>query len=107
MGCLSISVQNLTIKSLVVDVGTNNQVSANATGYNEPLYVQIKDNNTPVTITAAIYNSKPRINCAPRNKKLTITAGLVCGVGLDLWEFFDVTQGHLVVENGHLKVYKE
>ncbi len=38
---------------------------------------------------------------------LIIEAALVCRIGSNKWEYFDVADGPFIVEDGYLKVKKE
>lgn len=45
--------------------------------------------------------------CDYTRSDLTIEAALVCRIGSGQWEYFEVAEGPLVVEEGYFKVKKE
>lgn len=38
--------------------------------------------------------------------ELSVCAQLVCSIGPEVWEYFNVTDGPLMVDEGFFKVYK-
>lgn len=60
-----------------------------------------------LTISARAVPCDIHIAAENKNVRLKLTAGLVCGVGLDKYEFLYVDEGPLIVEDGYLKVLKK
>ena len=60
-----------------------------------------------IALTAECKNEKPIISATNKNTRLTLTAGLVCGIDLDIYEFLRVNEGPLIVEDGYLKVRRK
>ena len=60
-----------------------------------------------LTLTAECKNVKPIISATNKNTRLKLTAGLVCGIDLDIYEFLYVNEGPLIVEDGYLKVRRK
>ena len=60
-----------------------------------------------LTISAKAVPCDIHIAAENKNVRLKLTAGLVCGVDLDTYEFLRVNEGPLIVEDGYLKVKRK
>ena len=57
-------------------------------------------------LRVAVKNANELRVCARNMNELSVSAQLVCSVGPAVWEYFNVTEGPLMVEEGFFKVYK-
>lgn len=71
------------------------------------LTISAKAVPSDLQIAAENKNTGVEISARKVGDGLTLTAGLVCGVGLDKYEFLYVDEGPLIVEDGYLKVLKK
>ena len=95
MGCLTISATMVPCDITIAAENKNGiDISAQKVG-------------DGLTLTAECKNVKPIISATNKNTRLTLTAGLVCGIDLDIYEFLRVNEGPLIVEDGYLKVRRK
>ena len=97
MSCLTLTVTDKSQQDL--RIGTtpaNTQLAVTTERAHAPLTVNLRHRNTPPTIAAIA-----------RNTPLSIAAALVCRIGNNKWDYFEVAEGPLVVEEGYLKVLRE
>lgn len=95
MGCLTISA---TMVPCDVTITAENR---------NGLAISAQKVGDGLTLTAECKNVKPIIVATNKNTELTLTAGLVCGIDLDIYEFLLVNEGPLIVEDGYLKVRRK
>lgn len=108
MGCLNVQVTNNTVCDIKVNATQKNTtLNVTATSKNTPVNVDAECLNTPIHLNTSCKNTPLKVHTENRNKKLTITISLVCQVSLDKWEYFLVTEGPFIVENGYFKVRKQ
>lgn len=95
MGCLTISA---TMVPCDVTITAENK---------NGLAISAEKVGDGLTLTAETKNVKPTISATNKNTLLKLTAGLVCGIDLDIYEFLYVNEGPLIVEDGYLKVRRK
>lgn len=96
MGCLTISA---TI------VPSDLQITAE--NMNTGLEISARKVGDGLTLTAEKKNTGLALQAENKNTRLKLTAALVCGIGLDKYEFLYVDEGPLIVKDGYLKVLKK
>ena len=94
MGCLTVTVTPVPLHNLQVSADNGNDI-----------HVTIGCRNTAVTVQKEARNVRPEVDVTNRNAKLMITAALICVTSAgDMYEYFYVTEGPLIVEDGYFKV---
>lgn len=95
MGCLTISARFVPCDMVITAENRNSlAISAEKVG-------------SGLTLEAEAKNVKPVLTAENKNTQLKLSAGLVCGIDLDIYEFLYVDEGPLIVEDGYLKVRKK
>ena len=106
MGCLTVNVSSISTpdycKASASDAGDH--LNLHAASSNVPVHVSTSNRNTGLTISRSPRNTTLRLSRTPKNVKVNITIALVCQVSLGVYEYFYVTEGPLVVEEGFFKV---
>lgn len=97
MSCLTLTVTDKSQQDLRVG----------ATAANTPLSVTTERAHAPLALRLRHLNTPPTIAAIARNTPLSIVAALVCRIGNNKWDYFEVAEGPLVVEEGYLKVLRE
>lgn len=98
MSCLTLTVTDKSQQDLRIGTATaNTPLSVTTERTHAPLALRLRHLNTPPS-RLLLYHS---------NTPLSITAALVCRIGNNKWDYFEVAEGPLVVEEGYLKVYHD
>ena len=118
MGCLTFTVENRCGTGLTVNAST--EVNGLAVGTQECggmqvltddvngiLVIDILGISKRMSTAAECRNTRVDIGTANRNGSISISAALVCSVGLNRWEYFYVEEGPVIVEDGYIVVQKE
>lgn len=104
MGCLTVNIESLQSPLSSTAVGKNKELSVLTTNMNG-IEVDSDNRNVCLLIDADNDNALLILGNNPKNKKVSITAALVCQVSLSgKYEYFYVTEGPLIVEEGYFKV---
>lgn len=99
MSCLTLTVTDKSQQDL--RIGT--------TPATPPLSVTTERAHAPLALRLRLHcPCRPsRLLLYHSNTPLSITAALVCRIGNNKWDYFEVAEGPLVVEEGYLKVYHD
>ena len=104
MGCLSLHIQDCTIGDFTSTIDSLNEVlSVLKLDMNTTLNLYINKDEQPLQVSLQYSGGNLEAHSEMYNTGLQVYAGLICAIDLG-YQFFDVEQGHLVVEEGYLKV---
>ena len=107
MGCLSLIIQNDTICDITSTIDSyNTEASLVSQALTDIPICYFSNSSTPLSVSLEYPRDLLGVSIQPTNTNLEIVVGLVCQVDLG-YEFFDVEQGHLIVEEGYLKVRRK
>lgn len=104
MGCLTVNIESIQSPLSSTAEGKNEELSVSTTSMNG---IEVDSNNKNVCLLMDADNDNALLILGnnPKNKKVSITAALVCQVSLSgKYEYFYVTEGPLIVEEGYFKV---
>ena len=106
MGCLTVTVNSISTpdycKASASKVGDSLAISAE--NLNTIVYINASNRNTGLIISSVPQNTSVGLSKTAKNVSVNITIALVCQVSLGVYEYFYVTEGPLVVEEGFFKV---
>ena len=91
---------------MVQALNVNTPVTLDAQPVDNRFCVKASDMNATITINAQCLTRPMQLCVHNANVTLDISASLICKVGSDEWEYFLVTQGPFVVEDGYFLVKK-
>lgn len=106
IGCLTLRTAPISVPNYCKASAekVDNPVTVQADSANTPVYIHIGNENGRVTCWTVSQNVLPKVEKRNQNIKVNITAALVCQVSLGVYEYFYVTEGPLIVEEGFFKV---
>lgn len=104
MRCLTVNIESIQSPLSSTAVGKNKELSVLTTNMNG-IEADSDNSNVCLLIDADNDNTLLILGNNPNNKKVSITAALVCQVSLGgKYEYFYVTEGPLIVEEGYFRV---
>lgn len=104
MGCLTVNIESIHSPLNSTAVGKNREMSVSTANMNG---IEADSDNRNVCLLVDTDNDNTLLILGnnPKNKKVSITAALVCQVSLGgKYEYFYVTEGPLIVEEGYFRV---
>ena len=108
MGCLTVTAISKSspchcTASVAEGVGS---IKADSRNQNTIIYIKLTSRNESIKVQHQREGDRISVRCGNRNIKVTVTAALACNVGIGEYEFFLVTQGPLIVQDGYFIVKK-
>ena len=107
MGCLSLRVRSVIGGIKCAFKECTSTLCVKLKGEAGVLNILIKCVNDFLSVKLKSCNTSPSAVVHDSASHLTINAGLVCSVGLNMWEVFYVKEGPFIVEEGFFKVLKD
>ena len=97
MGCLNVTVRLAPKPSVKAEVENRNDLSVDVVNAGNGLDVAVENKNTT-----------PSVSVVNKNVRLNVTVALICRVSItEKYEYFYVTDGPFVVENGYFLVRRK
>lgn len=96
MGCLEVTIKPVPLHNVAVETENLNELDV------------VLSNKNDISVDVANKNTMPTVTAVNKNVDINVVIALVCQVSLSgKYEYFYVTEGPFVVENGYFMVSRK